>query len=673
MSMKFAPHVSRLAVGLALAVLVTGCSEKLTNPYQGNPNFSVKSAGNTARLAQVSGDDQNGPAGTTLPDQLVVKAVDRAGEPVAGIRVSFTPSAGSVSPARVTTDADGLAGTTWTLGPLAGLQTVKATAQKSGGGYQFSATATSNGTATPIIITLTPSATSLFVGGTAQLSASVSDTAGGVAFAWTSSAPEVATVTQNGLVTAVAAGLAIITASAADQSAMSEISVATAATETSLSLDFATIMRGVRPRGFGAGTYTLRAPAGGKTYYVATTGSDGNPGSSAAPLRTINRAAQFAVAGDVVIIRNGTYRESVSVRNSGMSGKPIVFQAENRGGVVLTGGQYGFRAYNAAGSIGATPQKYVTVRGLTFYQYAGNTTGKVALRTARGWVIEDCMFDDAAEKALTVSDHDVTIQRTTFQNNYIHAFEVYGGYAGGTSPTDTNYRPVENLRIIDVVLRGNHARNQVQEMGTSTSVVKVTLSRGTLIDNVESYENYGTGMWLDNKNTNYTVRNSYFHNNLGIAGTGSNENGRGLYLEKNWGVGLVEDNVFADNAGAGIVIVNSNDVSFDNNLIIRNQQSIQMLNVIGSGYDLFTLKNLSFIGTHMKGWRSTASVWARGGDFSAGPAAMGLSLEESTYDNAGNAVQLVAWPAPIYGASTITQVQTKFGWEHSGKIGTISN
>jgi hypothetical protein len=47
--------------------------------------------------------------------------------------------------------------------------------------------------------------------------------------------------------------------------------------------------------------------AQGSTYYVATNGSDTNPGSLTAPLATIQRAVNLAVAGDAIIVRDGTY------------------------------------------------------------------------------------------------------------------------------------------------------------------------------------------------------------------------------------------------------------------------------------------------------------------------------------------------------------------------------
>lgn len=54
-------------------------------------------------------------------------------------------------------------------------------------------------------------------------------------------------------------------------------------------------------------------------YYVATDGSDGNPGSKARPLASIQHAQRLAAPGDTVYIRGGTYRlrESDIARTDG--------------------------------------------------------------------------------------------------------------------------------------------------------------------------------------------------------------------------------------------------------------------------------------------------------------------------------------------------------------------
>lgn len=77
----------------------------------------------------VSGADQDGVPGEPLNDSVVVRVEDRHGDGVPGVEVAFavTSGGGSVSPATVTTDAQGLARVEWTLGPVVGDQAIEAT------------------------------------------------------------------------------------------------------------------------------------------------------------------------------------------------------------------------------------------------------------------------------------------------------------------------------------------------------------------------------------------------------------------------------------------------------------------------------------------------------------------------------------------------------------------
>ena len=53
------------------------------------------------------------------------------------------------------------------------------------------------------------------------------------------------------------------------------------------------------------------------SFYVATTGNDSNPGTQAAPWRTVQHAADTAQAGSTVYVRGGIYEELVSINASG--------------------------------------------------------------------------------------------------------------------------------------------------------------------------------------------------------------------------------------------------------------------------------------------------------------------------------------------------------------------
>lgn len=84
-------------------------------------------------------------------------------------------------------------------------------------------------------------------------------------------------------------------------------------------------------------TVTIKAPAVGDTFYVSTGGSDSNSGSSSSPFRSISKAAALAGPGDTVIIRAGTYRETIQLGASGTATAPITFKAETPGSVIVSG------------------------------------------------------------------------------------------------------------------------------------------------------------------------------------------------------------------------------------------------------------------------------------------------------------------------------------------------
>jgi adhesin/invasin len=67
-------------------------------------------------LLKVSGDGQSAPAGTTLPQPLVVRLIHADGRPLPGASIVFNPRKGTATPPNATTDADGYASTQWTIG-----------------------------------------------------------------------------------------------------------------------------------------------------------------------------------------------------------------------------------------------------------------------------------------------------------------------------------------------------------------------------------------------------------------------------------------------------------------------------------------------------------------------------------------------------------------------------
>ena len=87
-----------------------------------------------ASIVVVSGDNQNGTVGAALTSALTVKVVDQYGNAVPNVTVTFSDDAnGTLASATVTTDANGMASDTITLGPTAGTDDVTASIQTANG------------------------------------------------------------------------------------------------------------------------------------------------------------------------------------------------------------------------------------------------------------------------------------------------------------------------------------------------------------------------------------------------------------------------------------------------------------------------------------------------------------------------------------------------------------
>lgn len=71
-------------------------------------------------------------------------------------------------------------------------------------------------------------------------------------------------------------------------------------------------------------TFAANGTAWAATYYVSTSGSDSNPGTQAAPFRTIAHAVDKMVAGDTTYVKGGVYREgNIRFGRSGTESAPI--------------------------------------------------------------------------------------------------------------------------------------------------------------------------------------------------------------------------------------------------------------------------------------------------------------------------------------------------------------
>lgn len=98
-------------------------------------------------------------------------------------------------------------------------------------------------------------------------------------------------------------------------------------------------------------TTLISAAANAATYYVATTGSDSNPGTITQPFLTIGKGVATITAGDTLLVRGGTYNEAVTIWNKyGSETAPISISSYEGETAVIDG--TGTSASNAVVAIG---------------------------------------------------------------------------------------------------------------------------------------------------------------------------------------------------------------------------------------------------------------------------------------------------------------------------------
>jgi hypothetical protein len=69
--------------------------------------------------------------------------------------------------------------------------------------------------------------------------------------------------------------------------------------------------------------------------HVTVEGNDANDGSASTPWKTIQHAASALNPGDILIVEDGVYSETVAIARGGTSGAPIVIKARNKGGAKI--------------------------------------------------------------------------------------------------------------------------------------------------------------------------------------------------------------------------------------------------------------------------------------------------------------------------------------------------
>lgn len=378
-----------------------------------------------------------------------------------------------------------------------------------------------------------------------------------------------------------------------------------------------------------------------RTYYVDhkhPAADDSNPGTADRPWRSVTRSVRGVAPGDVVIIRPGVYTErSIVINRSGTPEQPITFMAEKPGTVVIQG-MAKFRGYthNEYPLLFGPPRRkpddlerwegaeWITLRGLDFRNSVG-----VAIGAGTGWRIEDCFVSHSNYDGIVPRGDNIVIERTVVQdcsnNGMAAAF-------------------VKNVTIRDCIIR--RCNQYPDSPGGNSGACKFLYTNDMTVDGVISYDNFGSGWWMDFDNDNYVITNcTIFGNHAGVG----LEHGRepmdqgwaavGIWTEATAGKGIISNNVIYSNVAAGIGILDSANVIVEGNTIVDCGAGIEFRDLNRDGdvpeeQRKRRIENIIVRNNRIKDWRGDYAIMTSVGEFRRGdlPRDYNVVIENNRYD-----------------------------------------
>jgi len=271
--------------------------------------------------------------------------------------------------------------------------------------------------------------------------------------------------------------------------------------------------------------------------YVSPTGSDYNPGTQAAPVKTITRADALASAGSTIHVAAGTYYVSapslgsagIKTTKSGTATAHIRFVSDTKWGANIVVSGTGI-TWDSRGN-------YVDIEG---FQITGS--GRHGILAAGAYL--------------------------TFKNNFIHDLTVSGGCNGSGGAAIDTYGPVGNV-VIDRNIVRNIGYRYIGACNTVQGIYIANANNVVTNNIVSGVAAVGIQQW-HGATASTIVNNTTFHNKIGIL-LGQGDAGTTTGSANNY----VANNIVYDNVTYGIIeggLMGGNN-RYANNLVARSGTS----------------------------------------------------------------------------------------------------
>ncbi|WP_201833166.1 right-handed parallel beta-helix repeat-containing protein [Microvirga zambiensis] len=230
------------------------------------------------------------------------------------------------------------------------------------------------------------------------------------------------------------------------------------------------------------------------TIYVSTTGNDSNSGASGSPVKSINKAAQLAQAGDTVLVGAGTYNGTVNITKNGTASAPITVKAADGARVIIDGSQT-----SSGTDLVTITGDYITFQG--FEVANAKRTGISLWETHDTKVLNNNVHDSFragiwAGGNVGNSYNNVIDGNEVWRNVKENQSKTWsGGWAQGISLDKSDNSTISNNNVYDNWGEG----------------VGAMFTKGAKITGNKVYDSYSIGIYLDNAQNAVVQYNTVSH------------------------------------------------------------------------------------------------------------------------------------------------------------------
>ncbi len=291
------------------------------------------------------------------------------------------------------------------------------------------------------------------------------------------------------------------------------------------------------------------------TYYVSTSGSDSASGTQSQPWLTLQHASDVAVAGDTVLVNDGTYAGFCNWDNSGTAALPITYKA-NGSNVIINS-----RNPSTSDNINIENVNYIVVDG---FKVQNSPRAGIRIVNNTGVIVKNCICSNNTEWGIFTA---FAFQIQILNNTCYGSTNQHGIYVSNS-----------NLAHDAPIVRGNTCYNNYQngiQLNGDLYSGGDGIIQDALIENNIVHDNGWKGFSLISMQDSIVRNNLVYNNGTRNAGAG------GIHLVEEPGTGQHSSNNTVDNntviepriAGIRMNSGSTNNTVF-NNIVISSSQII---------------------------------------------------------------------------------------------------